>query len=354
LSMLVLAIPLSILGLIFTKEIMTLMGAQPDALQVGTNYFRIIMIGFIFQSLNMSISASLRGIGDTKTPMRVNLICNFLNVIGNALLIYGLLGFPELGVTGAGISTSLSQAVACIVLFIFILSGKSIVKINIREKFKFDNKVMYNLVKIGLPASLEQMVLRTGILLFVRIVAGLGTVIYAAHQIALSILGLSFQPGQAFGIAASSLVGRSLGAKSHEKAEAYAKETRRIGSLISTFMAVIFFFFGRQLVGLYSPDPLIIDSASGALRIIALVQPFQASQFILAGALRGAGDTFWPLVATFVGVLLVRVILSYIFVINMGFGLLGAWMAVFIDQFVRWVFVYIRFRTGKWKYVKIK
>lgn len=354
LSMLVLAIPLSILGLIFTKEIMTLMGAQPDALQVGTNYFRIIMIGFIFQSLNMSISASLRGIGDTKTPMRVNLICNFLNVIGNALLIYGLLGFPELGVTGAGISTALSQAVACTVLFIFILSGKSIVKISIREKFKFDNKVMYNLVKIGLPASLEQMVLRTGILLFVRIVAGLGTVIYAAHQIALSILGLSFQPGQAFGIAASSLVGRSLGAKSHEKAEAYARETRRIGSLISTFMAVIFFFFGRQLVALYSPDPLIIDSASGALRIIALVQPFQASQFILAGALRGAGDTFWPLVATFVGVLLIRVILSYIFVINMGFGLLGAWMAVFIDQFVRWVFVYIRFRTGKWKYVKIK
>jgi len=354
LSMLVLAIPLSILGLIFTKEIMTLMGAQPDALQVGTNYFKIIMIGFIFQSLNMSISAALRGIGDTKTPMRINLECNFLNVIGNALLIYGLLGFPELGVTGAGISTALSQAVACIVLFIFILSGKSIVKINIKEKFKFDNKVMYNLVKIGLPASLEQMVLRTGILLFVRIVAGLGTVIYAAHQIALSILGLSFQPGQAFGIAASSLVGRSLGAKNHEKVEAYAKETRRIGSLISTFMAVIFFFFGRQLVGLYSPDPLIIDSASGALRIIALVQPFQASQFILAGALRGAGDTFWPLVATFVGVLLVRVILSYIFVINMGFGLLGAWMAVFIDQFVRWVFVYIRFRTGKWKYVKIK
>ncbi|MGI5997686.1 MAG: MATE family efflux transporter [Lutispora sp.] len=354
LSMTMLTIPLSILGLTFTQQIMSLMGAQPDALQVGSNYFKVIMIGFIFQSLNMSVSAALRGIGETKTPMRINLKCNFLNVIGNALLIYGLLGFPELGVTGAGISTALSQVIACILLFRYIVKGKSIIKLNIGNKFKFDKNIMYNLVKIGLPASLEQMVLRTGILLFVRIVAGLGTVIYAAHQIALSILGLSFQPGQAFGIAASSLVGRSLGAKNHEKAEAYAKKTRKIGSLISTFMAIIFFFFGPQLVGLYSTDPLIIDSASGALKIIALVQPFQSSQFILAGALRGAGDTFWPLVATSVGVLLIRVALAYIFVINMGFGLMGAWMAVFIDQLVRWVFVYIRFRTGKWKHVKIR
>ena len=160
--------------------------------------------------------------------MRINLKCNFLNVIGNALLIYGLLGFPELGVTGAGISTALSQVIACILLFRYIVKGKSIIKLNIGNKFKFDKNIMYNLVKIGLPASLEQMVLRTGILLFVRIVAGLGTVIYAAHQIALSILGLSFQPGQAFGIAASSLVGRSLGAKIMKKQKPMQRKPERL------------------------------------------------------------------------------------------------------------------------------
>ncbi|SHI84911.1 MATE family efflux transporter [Lutispora thermophila] len=354
LSMTLLVIPLTILGIIYTDNILNLMGAEPDALEAGRYYFKIVMIGFVFQSFNMSISAALRGVGDTRTPMRVNLMCNFLNVIGNALLIYGLLGFPSLGVTGAGISTALSQVIACVLLFIYVIKGESIIKLDLRSRFTFDKNIMYNLVKIGLPASIEQMFLRVGILIFVRIVAGLGTVIYAAHQIALNILSLSFQPGQAFGIAASSLVGRSLGAKDHEKAEAYAKKTRRIGSLISTFMAVIFFFFGRQLVGLYSTDPLIIESASGALKIIAFVQPFQSSQLILAGALRGAGDTFWPLVATFVGVLIVRVVLAYIFIIIMGWGLTGAWIAVFIDQFVRWVFVYIRFRTGKWKHVKIR
>ncbi|MDD4504305.1 MAG: MATE family efflux transporter [Clostridiaceae bacterium] len=354
LSMLMLAIPLSILGIIFTDSIMSFMGAQTDALQAGRSYFRIIMVGFIFQSFNMSISAALRGIGETKTPMKINLKMNFLNVIGNALLIYGLLGFPKLGVTGAGLSTAISHVIASIFLFSYIIKGKSIIKFNIRKSFKFDKDIIYNLVKIGVPASLEQIVLRTGLLLFVKIVAGLGTVVYAAHQISLNILSLSFQPGQAFGIAAASLVGRSLGASEFSKAEDYAKETRKMGSMISTFMAVIFFFFGPQLVGLYSKDPKIIENASMALKIIALVQPFQSSQLILSGGLRGAGDTFWPLAGTFVGVLLIRVVLAHVFVNIFGYGLTGAWMAVFVDQFVRWLFVYLRFRTGHWKYIKIR
>lgn len=354
LSLVMLAIPLSILGIIFTDNIMRFMGAQADTLQAGRSYFKIIMVGFIFQAFNMSISAVLRGIGETKTPMRINLKVNFLNVIGNALLIYGLLGFPELGVTGAAISTAASQVIASVLLFRYIAKGKCIIRLNLRKPFKFNKDIIYNLVKIGIPASLEQIFLRIGVLMFVKIVAGLGTVIYAAHQIALSILGLSFQPGQAFGIAASSLVGRALGAKKPSDAEAYAKETRKIGSAIATLMAVIMFFFGAQIVGLYTKDPEIIRNSSTALKIIAIVQPFQSSQFILAGGLRGAGDTFWPLVGTFCGVMLARVVLAYIFVSVLGYGLTGAWMAVLVDQFIRWLFVYIRFKTGKWKYIKIR
>jgi len=354
LSMLLLAIPLSILGISYTDAIMGFLGAQADTLQIGRNYFRIIMVGFLFQSLNMSISAALRGIGETKIPMKINLKVNFLNVVGNAVLIYGLLGFPELGITGAGLSTAVSNAVATVFLLGYVIKGKSVLVLNIRKPFRPDRRIMYNLVKIGIPASLEQIILRVGILLFVKIVAGLGTVVYAAHQIALNILGLSFQPGQAFGIAASSLLGRSLGAGEHSKAEAYAKETRRLGSMISTFMALILFFFGPQIVGLYSRDPNIIQSSSIALKIIALVQPFQSSQLILAGGLRGAGDTFWPMAGTFVGVILIRVVLAFIFVNVMGFGLMGAWLAVFVDQFVRWLFVYARFRTGHWKNIKIR
>lgn len=354
LNQFLLALPLSLWTILFTDQIMTFVGAQADTLAVGRIYFRIIMIGFIFQAFNFALSAALRGAGDTKLPMKVNLRVNFLNVIGNALLIYGLLGFPKLGVTGAAISTAFSHILASFILLTYILNGKSIIRIRLKKSFRFRKDIIYNLIKIGVPASLEQMALRLGIFLFVKIVATLGTVTFAAHQICLSILGLSFQPGQAFGIAASSLVGRSLGAQNPERAQEYARETRKIGSIISSFMAFIFFVFGPQLVGLYTENPEIIRDASVALKIIALVQPFQSSQFILAGGLRGAGDTVFPLFSTFLGVLGVRVILSYILVSILGYGLAGAWMAVLIDQFVRWVLVYFRFQSGKWKYIAIR
>lgn len=354
LNMVFLALPLSAFGLIFTDEIMLFMGAQADTLDAGRMYFKIVMVGYIFQSFNMSITAALRGIGETKAPMRINLKVNFLNVVGNALLIYGLLFFPTLGVTGAGISTALSQVVASVLMIRYVTGKESPIKVDFKKKFKYNKTVIQNLVRVGVPASMESLALRVGVLIFVRIVAGLGTVVYASHQIALSILGLSFQPGQAFGIAASSMVGRSLGARNLHKAEEYAKETRKIGSMISTFMAIVFFFFGPQLVGLYTSDPVIIKNASMALKIIAIVQPFQSSQLILAGALRGAGDTVWPLVATFIGVFGFRVILAHILVNIMGLGLMGAWMAVLADQLIRWVFVYGRFRTNKWKHIKIR
>ena len=144
LTMIMLVIPLSILGLVFTDDIMTFMGAQADTLQAGRIYFKIIMLGFVFQSFNMSVSAALRGIGETKIPMAINLRCNFFNVFGNAVLIHGLLGFPKLGITGAGISTALSNVIASILISRYILKGKSIITINIIKPFKIDKDIMYN------------------------------------------------------------------------------------------------------------------------------------------------------------------------------------------------------------------
>lgn len=352
LSVFIIIIPLFILTMTQAESIMRLLGAGEDVVATGNVYFRIVHVGFIFQALMMCGSSALRGVGETKAPMKINLLTNGLNVLGNATLIYGLFGFPALGLNGAGISTALSQMLAFVLVFIHFIRGKS--KISIKEKFSFEMKTVRNLIRIGLPASLEQLALRLGIFFFVRIVASLGTVVYAAHQIALSILSLSFNPGQAFGIAASTLVGRSLGEKRPQDAESYSQSARRMGSLISTFMAILFFFFGRQLVGLYTSDPQIIQNASVALKIIALVQPFQSSQLILSGALRGAGDTVWPLIATIIGVLIIRIQVAMFLVNQLNLGLSGAWLAVLVDQFIRWSLVFFRFRGGKWKKVNIR
>lgn len=191
-------------------------------------------------------------------------------------------------------------------------------------------------------------------LLFVRIIASLGTVAYATHQICISILNLSFTPGQAFGIAASTLSGRSLGSDDPDLAEKYIKYCRNVGMAVSSFMAVVFFFFGGLIASLYTKNNEVVMEATKVLRLVAFIQPFQSSQLVLAGGLRGAGDTVWTLVSTFVGILIVRVILASYFVLTVGMGLVGAWLAVFIDQFIRWIMITIRFRTDKWKYVTIR
>lgn len=354
LSFLGLAIPFFILFTLMAPQIMQLLGAEAGVIQVGAPYFRLVLIAFLFQSINFSLTAALRGVGETRAPMKFNLIANFFNVIGNAVLIYGLFGAPRLGIIGAGVSTVLSNILAMTLMLRQLTSGRSQIILSFKTKFKFSRDTLYNLVKIGVPASGEQMIMRVGILIFVRIVAGLGTTIFAAHQIALSILGLSFNPGQAFGIASSSLVGYALGLNDPELASRYSREARRIGSLISSIMAVIFFFFAPQLVALYNRDPVVIQNAALALRLIAVIQPFQSSQLILTGALRGAGDTLWTMISTFVGALVVRVTLGFIFVNLLQWGIAGAWLAVLIDQLFRWLIIYLRFISGRWRYVKIR
>ncbi|MBU5437933.1 MATE family efflux transporter [Tissierella sp. MSJ-40] len=354
LTQLLLVIPILFIGLGMTDTAMKFFGAHEDTLLIGRGYFRVIALGFIFQAFNFSIFASLRGSGDTKTPMKINIIANLSNVVGNAVLIYGLFGFPRLGVLGAGISTSLSQVIASIMLVRVVLNEKNIVHIKIKKKFKFDKDIVYNLVKIGLPASGEQLAMRAGLLMFTKIVASLGTVAYATHQICISILNLSFTPGQAFGISASTLAGRSLGEEEPDKAESYIKMCGKIGAVIAATMGILFFFFGTFIAGLYTNNREVVVEAGKVLKLMAFIQPFQCSQLIIAGGLRGAGDTVWTLISTFLGILVIRLIFARIFVMKMGMGLRGAWLAVLVDQGIRWLLILMRFRTNKWKYITIR
>ena len=299
------------------------------------------------------MTAALRGIGETKIPMRNNVIANSLNVLGNAVLIYGLFGFPVLGVTGAAISTALSNVIAMSLNLRYVLSKKSVLYLDLKEKFEFRFEMMKDLIRIGLPTALEQLALRVGIISFLNIVSGLGTNVYAAHQISLNILNLTYSPAQAFGITASTLMGQSLGAKNEQLARMYTRMCQRIGFVIAIGMSLFIFFGSKTLAEFYSTEPEIIRNTMIALTIVAFIQPFQSHQLITSGALRGAGDTVWPLIAIFVGSIVIRVSLGYIFVNIIGLGLAGAWYAVFIDQFIRWLIILFRFKSGKWKNIRI-
>ncbi|AEE90547.1 MATE efflux family protein [Tepidanaerobacter acetatoxydans Re1] len=342
----------SILGYIFAGNVINFMGAKPDVFPLAVQYLKIISLGGIFISTSMGIAAALRGAGDTVTPMRYNLISNLINVGLNYILIYGKLGFPAMGVAGAAIATTVSRFVAMIMAVLAIYHPDSLLSLSKRKGIFLDYDIIKRILKIGIPSGVEQFVLRLGQVEFARTVAGLGTTVFAAHQVALNVFGLSFSPSQAFGMAATTLVGQSLGAGRPDMAEKYGLETRRMGMYVAVAIASTFFFFGRQIASIYTNDPQVILLAMGCLKIIAIMQPMQSTQFILAGALRGAGDTRGPLFATVIGIWGIRVMLAKVF-IKMGFGLTGAWAAQACDQVFRSIFIYLRYNSGRWKRLRV-
>lgn len=333
--------------------VLRFMNAEADVLAVGTVYFRIVGLGLFFSTLAMSAGAVLRGAGDTKTPMKINMLANLVNVTGNYLLIFGHLGFPRLGVAGAALATTFSRVVAMTFFAYVIFGGQRTIALRLSDRWRFDWNMIKRISKIGSNAALEQFVLRGGQVVFARVVASLGTATFAAHQIGLNVLSLSFMPGQAFGMSATTLVGQSLGAKDPRLAERCGYEARRYGRYVATGMSLLFFFFGAQIASLYSNDPEVIRQAALSLRIIALVQPLQSTQFILAGGLRGAGDTRWPLYSTFLGIWVGRVLLATLFIRFFGWGLWGAWVAMALDQAGRSLFISYRYRSGHWKHIRV-
>ncbi|TZE82425.1 MATE family efflux transporter [Calorimonas adulescens] len=349
----VLGVIVSLIGVLLSEDIYKFMGAEPIVIKEGLGYMQVVMGGIVFEAVSMGIAGILRGVGDSRTPMTVNLYANLLNVFGNYVLIFGKLGFPMLGVTGAGISTTLSRAVAMVIFLYIMVRGEKTIRLDLKEHHTLDRELTKKIITISLPAAGEQLVLRGGQIMYARVVAGLGTTVYAAHQIAINIFGLSFCPGQAYGMAATTLTGQSLGAKKPDMAQKYTYEARRQGMYIAIGMALIFVFLGRQLAMLYTSDPEVISQSAIALIIIAMVQPMQSTQFILSGSLRGAGDTRWPLYSTLIGMWGFRVLFAHIFIRYFGWGIVGAWIATACDQTMRSIVIQWRYRSGLWKHASI-
>ncbi|MFP4199720.1 MAG: MATE family efflux transporter, partial [Halanaerobium sp.] len=183
----------------FAPLLLNLMGGEAVVIRLGTGYLRVMTPGFVFMVLAFIVTAALRGAGETKTPMKVNILVNILNILGNYLFIFGNFGFPRLGVNGAALATTLARSTGGIILLVLTFSDFSVLKMKIKGFFRFDIELTKRVLRIGLPTAMEESVRRLAQLLFVRVIASLGTTAFAAHQISLNAESISYMPG--FGIA---------------------------------------------------------------------------------------------------------------------------------------------------------
>ncbi|WP_300276684.1 MATE family efflux transporter [Peptacetobacter sp.] len=349
LIMTILSITISILMYSVAQPVIKFMGATDYlSLKEGTEYLQIQMYGILALGLTGTITAALRGAGNSKTAMIYNLTGNFVNVIFNYILIYGNFGFPKLGVAGASLATVIGQFTSFIIACIAIMGKKNYVRFRFKDGLKPDLKTMSAISDIGIPALIEQLVMRVGFIVYAKTVASLGTLPFAVHNICMNIQALSFMNGQAFAVSATSLVGQSLGKKRADMAKEYAVRSRRTGMIVSIILMILFFLFPRQIISLYNPDKQIVDLGARILIMVSLIQVPQGSQFIVSGILRGAGDTRATAIIITITTLLLRPSLAIIMVNIFHLGLEGAWLALIADQLLRSLLVLIRFRSGKW------
>lgn len=350
---LLVALVFAVLGAIgiavFARDLVIWMGAEPDVVAQGTRYLHVMTPGLFALWVSTILTGALRGAGDTRTPMKINIMISIVNFVLNLVLVYGLLGAPALGVLGAGLATTIARTGGGILLFSFYLTKHTVVPPSLKEDFRIDMPVIKRVIRVGLPSAGERVLMSSSSVLYQRMVAGLGTISYAAHTIGLNAESLSYMPGQAFSVAATTLVGQNLGAGNPDKAERSAYEALKMACLLVSIIGIGFFFLPETLMSLYTSVSEVIKLGSTYLRIMAFCQIHQAFNFVLSGALRGAGDTRFPMLVTGIGNWLIRLTLTYYLINVVGTGVVGAWWAMAADGLFKGIASFVRFKAGRWK-----
>ena len=347
----VLAIVISAASYIFARQFLYMAGANNEIIDDATAYFRFLLIGIPFNALALIITAAQRGAGNTKISMQINLLANLVNVVFNYLLIEGKFGFPRLEVSGAAIATTIGYTVAFFAALLSLKKPEGFLSIY-KIKFKLDRAILKTIYKIGSSAAVEQLCVRIGFLLYARLVAGLGTESLATHQICLN-LNFFFAIAAGFEIAATTLVGQNLGAKRVDLASLYIKVCQRVALCITSGIAILYILTGRSLISMFSGEQGIISLGATILIIMAATSPFQVSQVIISGSLRGAGDTKFVAAVSFISIMALRPVVAWFLAYPLGLGLVGAWLSMTIDILIRIALTYARMHTGKWTKIKV-
>ncbi len=345
-----LGIILTIIFLLFSEQIINLVGNAKDMnLADAVLYQNMTVIGFPFLGVSIATFYAFRAMGENKIPMIGNTLALVLKLILNFLLIY----LFKWGIFGAALSTTLTRLFSAIFsIYLVFWSKKNWISLELKD-LKFDYFTSKRILKVGIPAAVEQLGLRIGMLIFEMMVISLGNLSYAAHKIALTAESISFNLGFAFSFAASALVGQELGKGSSQKALKNGYICTIIAMIVMSTFGLLFFIIPQFLVSLFTKDKDVIELATMALKIVSICQPFSGASMVLAGALRGAGDTKSVLLITYLGIFLIRIPITYLFLDVLNLGLAGAWIVMTLDLAIRSSLAFYVFRRGKWKYLQV-
>ena len=345
----------TVLSIAFMDPLLRFCGSNAETHAPAMLYFRVIQGGMIFNVLSIVINAAQRGSGNTRIAMTTNVTSSLVNIFFNYLLIEGHFGFPALGLFGAAIATVLGTAVACVMSFASLFRAESYVSVSYIYEHRLGPglRLLKDILSFAGNMLMENMAMRIGFMYTALIAARLGTDAFAAHNVGMNFLAVTFAFGDGMQAAAVALIGRSLGEEKPDKAKRYGNICQKIGLCISLCISLILVFGGRLLFSLFFDDLTVLDMGVMISRFIVVIDLFQISQIIFAGCLRGAGDVRFTMFGALISVAIIRTFVTWLLTDVIPLGLAGIWIGIFADQFSRFVLFSIRFQTGKWAEYRI-
>jgi putative MATE family efflux protein len=340
-----LALLFSIPGFVFAGPIATLFRLEPETVELTAVFIRWLSAFHVFFAVGFVLATALRAAGDTRTPLWAGALANLVNVVLAYGLVNGRLGLPRLGIAGAGLASGIAFSASAAVLAALWWRGR--LRLAPGRGRALERHRMGQLFRIGYPAGLEQAVWQGGFILFLWIVALYGTAAYAAYGIGVSLLSFSFVVGFGFSIAAATLVGQHLGAGDPEGAAARGWQAMRLATGVMLVLGSAIIAGARPLASFLIDDPEVVRLTIVFITVLGSVQVLMAIEFTLSGALRGAGDTRFPLLVVTCGLFGARIALAALFAWQ-GMSVEWVFAALIADYVIKASLLVWRFRSRRW------
>lgn len=346
------AIITGIIGAIYSKEILGLMGGSTELIQEGHGYTRLMIGGNITILLLFLINAIFRGAGDASVAMWILVLSNGLNIILDPIFIFGWGPIPEYGVMGAAIATNIGRGTAVLFQLIILFYGWSKIKIGISDiVIRF--MVMMNIIKVSAGGIAQFLIGTSSWIFLMRIMSEFGSEVLAGYTIAIRVIMFSLMPSWGMSNAAATLVGQNLGANKPDRAEASVWKTGKYNAIFMFSISIIYLCFAEKIIMLFNTTPQVVEYGTLCLQIIAAGYVFYAYGMVLTQAFNGAGDTRTPTKINFLIFWVLQLPFAYVMAITFKFGAVGVFLAISIAEILLTVLSYVLFKKGKWKEIKV-
>ncbi len=346
------AVIISIIGLLYPKEILDLMGAEPDLIAEGYGYTKVLLGGNVTIMLLFLINAVFRGAGNASMAMWTLILSNGLNIILDPMFIFGFGPIPAFGVEGAAIATTIGRGSAVVFQLLVLFYGWSKLKIGVKD-LVLRASIMLNLVKVSIGGIGQFLIGTSSWVFLMRIMSEFGADVLAGYTIAIRVVMFTLMPSWGMSNAAATLVGQNLGAGKPDRAEKSVWLTGKYNAYFMALVSIIYLIFAKQLILIFTTEPDVVKYGSQCLQVIAVGYVFYAYGMVVIQSFNGSGDTKTPTYINFVCFWLVQLPFAYIVAIYLDGGPQGVFWAITLAEVMIAIIGIVWFKKGTWKTVKV-